>query len=58
MYVHQVVHNPTLYVPFVLVNDHLLSGIVYLHEAVFRLQALVQRLVLLLVMFYPEHEII
>ena len=54
MYIHKVVYNPALYMPLMLVYDHLLPGVIDLHVAVVRLHALVQRLILLLVVLYPE----
>ena len=57
MDVHQVIDDPALDVPLVLVHDNLLSGIEYLEKAEVGLQALVQRLVLLFVVSDPRFEI-
>ena len=57
MDVHQIIDDPALNVPFVFVNDDLLSGIEYLEEAEGGFQVLVQRLVLLFVVFDPRFEI-
>lgn len=58
MYVHEIVHDPALYMPFMFVHHHLLPGVVDLHVAVVGLHALVQGLVLFLVMLYPEQEVV
>ena len=57
MDVHQVIDDPALDVPLVLVHDDLLSGIEYLEEAEVGFQVLVERLVLLFVVFDPRFEI-
>ena len=57
MDVHQVIDDPALDMPLVLVHDDLLSGIEYLEEAEVGFQVLVERLVLLFVVFDPRFEI-
>lgn len=58
MYIHEIVHDAALYMPLMLMHNHFLAGVVYLHVAVLRLHALVQRFVLLLIVFYPEQEVV
>merc|ERR1719186_1548042 len=54
--VHQVVNYPRLYVAFVFVNHHLLPRVENLDKTEL-LPHFVQRLVLTLVVFYPQFEV-
>lgn len=55
--VHKVVNYPTLNVALMLVHQHLLAGVVYLHERQVALAILVQRPILLLIVLDSQHEV-
>lgn len=57
MNVHKIVNYSTLYMAFVLMDQHLLAGVVYFHKRQVALALLVQRLVLLLIMLDSQHEV-
>lgn len=57
MNVHKIVNYSTLYMAFVLMDQHLLAGVVYFHERQVGLALLVQRLIPLLIMLDSQHKV-
>lgn len=58
MNVHEEINDSRLNVPFMLVNDDFLAGVVDFHVRVRFLLGLVERLVLLLIVLDPQPEVV